>query len=339
MKRQEAWERIEKTFKEVEQTNFALTEGMLTKVMEDITRNIETQNYALSTTKCNDLLLQVLEELKCYCKNFLASDTSAIDKLRHLKDEYLRKYDEVAIGPAKAKVRHILEKEIVEEIDKTFVLFARAKYREKLNRNIEQFQFEDLWNNPEPGNINELTEVLRTQVQDILETYPELGRTTKNDLTTELEEDINVSLLSALITTYQEKLSQLRLRGILEEVDLRNELDTAKKGLFQIPILSENGELPEELRKLIENLEKCFKHENLERSHINCQQTLDLLFQYNWDYLTIEFFRKRYDEICKGPARQTVWNENEERIQQYYYSKIALWRKVSSPVKYFLFTE
>ncbi|XP_071849736.1 uncharacterized protein [Apostichopus japonicus] len=339
-KRKEAWECIKKTFKEVEQTNFALTEGMLEKALDNTTRNIETQNHFLSTTKCSSLLLQVSEELKRYCKNL--SETSEIDNLRHLKDEYLRKYDEFAIGPAKAKERKTLEKEIVEEVDRTFVLFAKAKYRIILREEIQTFQFLDLLNNPEPERIEQLVQLLMTKVDDIQNTYPTLGDSTRDNLTRDLEESINPSLLNEIITAYGKKISQLGYQGILEEDELENEIESAKNGLFEIlrpRIIGINGGLPEESQNIIEDLETSFKQGNVERSRINCQKTLDLLFQYKWDYLTKVHFRKNYDNKCKGPARQMVWNDNQEIIDLYYDSNIALWRKVSSPLKYFLYTE
>ncbi|PIK59822.1 amine-terminal domain guanylate-binding protein [Apostichopus japonicus] len=232
-KRKEAWESIEKTFKKVEQTNFALTDEMLRKALEDTTRNLETQNYTLSTTKCNSLLLQVSEELKCYCKDFLATETSEIDNLRHLKVEYLHEYDEVAIGPAKRIARKILEKEIVREVESTFVLFSKAKYRETLRVQTEAFKYEDQVNTSVEVNLDELTEYLEKESQDILLKYPGLDDKISNQLWNDLRKvrEFDLKVLNQKITLtsevaqYRSSIEVLIKDGPCEEEHLKEQID------------------------------------------------------------------------------------------------------------------
>ncbi|XP_071849663.1 uncharacterized protein [Apostichopus japonicus] len=335
--KENARKKIENLQKELAGANITGTEELLTIELKDTISYVVGKNLRISSEKCSAQLLEVLEELKGYCENFLASETSVIDNLRYLKDKFLRKYDEVAIGPAKANDRNKLADGIVEEVDRTFVLFAKAKYRQILREEIKQFQFEGLLENPDPESIGKLVQLLKNKVDYILNTYPTLEETTRNNLTRDLEESINHSLLKELATVYEETINHLKDRGILEEDELKDEIITAKKGLFDIHIpriLGNDYDLPEELQTFIDKLETNLEQDNLQRSRISCQKTIDMLLQYSWDYLTKEYFRKTYDEKCEGPARQAVWNENEEKINEYYNSLLVIFRKIWSPLKF-----
>ncbi|XP_071849660.1 uncharacterized protein [Apostichopus japonicus] len=332
----DAREKIENLQIEVAEANLTGTEEILTIELKDTICYVVGKNLCISSEKCAAQLLEVLEELKGYCENFLASETSVIDNLRHLKDKFLRKFDEVAIGPAKADDRNKLADGIVEEVDRTFVLFAKAKYGQILREEIQQFQFEDLLKNPDPESIGKLVQLLKNKVDYILNTYPTLEETTRNNLTRDLEESINRSLLKELATVYEETINHLKDRGILEEDELKDEINTAK-GIFDIHIpriLGNDYDLPEELQTFIDTLERNLQQDNFQRSRISCQKTFQMLFQYNWDYLTKGYFRKFYNEKSEGPARQTVWDENEERVDVYYNSYKVMFRKMWAPLKY-----